>query len=63
MMVRLGLVSMAALALAGCSTVDDQAMKTITEAAAAAEAVATPPQPAPWQLWWALFFDAPPPTF
>jgi cell division protein FtsB len=23
----------------------------------------TPPQPDPWQLWWALFFDSPPPDF
>jgi cell division protein FtsB len=23
----------------------------------------TPPQPEPWQLWWALFFDSPPPDF
>ncbi|MFN8374269.1 MAG: septum formation initiator family protein [Anaerolineae bacterium] len=23
----------------------------------------TPPQPEPWQLWWALFFDVPPPDF
>lgn len=23
----------------------------------------TPPQAAPWHLWWALFFDTPPPTF
>ncbi|NWF68975.1 MAG: septum formation initiator family protein [Chloroflexi bacterium] len=23
----------------------------------------TPEQPAPWMLWWALFFDTPPPSF
>ncbi len=23
----------------------------------------TPPRPDPWQLWWALFFDTPPPEF
>lgn len=23
----------------------------------------TLPEPEPWQLWWSLFFDAPPPTF
>ncbi|MBI5669453.1 MAG: hypothetical protein HZC41_15725 [Chloroflexi bacterium] len=22
----------------------------------------TPPEPQPWMLWWALFFDSPPPT-
>ncbi len=23
----------------------------------------TPPEPEPWMLWWALFFDSPPPEF
>jgi cell division protein FtsB len=23
----------------------------------------TPPQPETWELWWALFFDSPPPDF
>lgn len=23
----------------------------------------TPPEPDPWELWWALFFDSPPPEF
>jgi cell division protein FtsB len=23
----------------------------------------TPPKPEPWQVWWALFFDGPPPQF
>ncbi len=23
----------------------------------------TPPEPENWQLWWALFFDSPPPSF
>lgn len=23
----------------------------------------TPPKPESWQVWWALFFDGPPPTF
>ncbi len=23
----------------------------------------TPPEPEPWMLWWALFFDSPPPRF
>ena len=23
----------------------------------------TPPTSAPWTVWWALFFDSPPPTF
>ncbi|MBC7871373.1 MAG: hypothetical protein H7Y09_11090 [Chitinophagaceae bacterium] len=23
----------------------------------------TPPKPEPWKLWWALFFDSPPPEF
>lgn len=23
----------------------------------------TAPEPEPWQLWWALFFDSPPPEF
>ncbi len=22
-----------------------------------------PPEPQPWQLWWSLFFDSPPPKF
>ena len=25
--------------------------------------VTSPPQPDPWQVWWALFFDTPPPNF
>ena len=28
-----------------------------------AEFETTPPEPENWQLWWALFFDSPPPKF
>ena len=28
-----------------------------------AEVETTPPEPEPWELWWSLFFDSPPPSF
>lgn len=28
-----------------------------------AEVDTTPPEPKPWELWWSLFFDSPPPSF
>jgi hypothetical protein len=42
------------------TTTLQQAGRT-TQPQISAEINTTLPEPANWQLWWALFFDAPPP--
>jgi cell division protein FtsB len=43
------------------SVADAEATPTVTEPSVAIET--RPPEPDPWQVWWGLFFDSPPPRF
>jgi cell division protein FtsB len=41
----------------------ESAIEPTPKVALLAEFETTPPEPENWQLWWALFFDSPPPKF